>query len=97
MRVQFKGAYSFDEVRKALETVILNLSQNNVDTLLNLNFYFTPVNSGAAVVLTDASGHEIEHLVVNPDLRQPFKAVTDELYVSRLQRYPDDGSSGKEL
>ena len=90
MRVQFKGSYSFEEVRDAMETLILNLSQNNVDTLMSLNFYFTPANSGASVVLTDTHGLEIDHLVINPDLRQPFKAATDELYISRLKRYPDD-------
>jgi len=60
MRVQFKGAYSFDELRDAFDSLITNLLENNIDSLMNLNVYFTPTKSGASIILADTTGQEID-------------------------------------
>ena len=69
MRLQFRGYYSVDAIKKAFNEVLDTLLENDVDGLANLNMYFRPHSDGCEVSLLDREGSELDHLVIdNPKL-----------------------------
>lgn len=62
MRIQLNGVYSLDEFEGAISRLLKNFSQNNIQSVRNVNLYLNPLAAGRFIRLYDAAGTEIEHM-----------------------------------
>jgi len=81
MRIQLSGVYTLDEFENAISRIMKNFSQNNIQSVRNVNMYLNPMVNGRFVHLYDDSGNEIEHMVLDLAKHKKFEPATDDLSV----------------
>lgn len=55
VRVQLNGVYSLDEFEGAISRLLKNFSQNNIQSVRNVNLYLNPLAAGRFIRLYDAN------------------------------------------